>query len=88
MPSSRILRHLALVSTNVTEELSGSIIRVTRIGELGITLAVTTNPRNVKMEALRSFETSVLTTTTQMEFLSHHRENLKSDIIMIFCVGS
>jgi hypothetical protein len=42
MPSSGMLHHVALVRTDVSEELSGSIIRVTRIGELG-TLAVTSN---------------------------------------------
>jgi hypothetical protein len=36
-----MLRRVALVRTNVSEELSASIIRVTRIGELGTTLAVT-----------------------------------------------
>jgi hypothetical protein len=35
-----MLRRVALVRTDVSEELSASIIRVTRIGELG-TLAVT-----------------------------------------------
>jgi hypothetical protein len=34
-----MLRRVALVRTNVSEELSASIIRVTRIGELGTTLA-------------------------------------------------
>jgi ABC-type molybdate transport system permease subunit len=43
MVSSAILRRVALVRTNVSEELSASIIRVTRIGELGKTLAVTSN---------------------------------------------
>jgi hypothetical protein len=37
-----MLRLVALVRTDVSEELSAFIIRVTRIGELG-TLAVTTN---------------------------------------------
>jgi hypothetical protein len=32
-----------LVRTDVSEELSASFIRVTRIGELGTTLAVTSN---------------------------------------------
>jgi hypothetical protein len=41
MPSSWILRSVALVITDVSEELSVSIIRVTRIGELGTTLAAT-----------------------------------------------
>jgi hypothetical protein len=43
MASSGMLRHVALVRTNVSEELSASIIRVTIIGELGTTLAVTSN---------------------------------------------
>jgi hypothetical protein len=35
MMSSGMLRHVALVRTNVSEELSASFIRMTRIGELG-----------------------------------------------------
>jgi hypothetical protein len=35
MPSSGMLRRVALVSTGVSEELSASIIRVTKIGTLG-----------------------------------------------------
>jgi hypothetical protein len=42
MVSSGLLRRVALVRTDVSEELSASIIRVTSIGELG-TLAVTSN---------------------------------------------
>jgi hypothetical protein len=38
-----MLRGVALVRTDVSEELSASFIRVTRIGELG-TLAITSNP--------------------------------------------
>jgi hypothetical protein len=40
-----MLRRVALVRTNVSEELSASFIRVTRIGELGTTLDVTSNRR-------------------------------------------
>jgi hypothetical protein len=36
-----MLRRMALVRTDVSEELSVSFIRVTRIGEIGTTLAVT-----------------------------------------------
>jgi hypothetical protein len=43
MASSGMLRRVALVKTDVSEELSASFIRVTRIGELGTTLAVTSN---------------------------------------------
>jgi hypothetical protein len=43
MASSRMLRRVALVRTDVSEELSASFIRVTGIGELETTLAVTNN---------------------------------------------
>jgi hypothetical protein len=46
--SSRMLRRVALVRTDVWEELSASIIRVTRIGELGTTLAVNSNRRTLR----------------------------------------
>jgi hypothetical protein len=38
-----MLHHVALVRTDVSEELSTSFIRVTRIGEIGTMLAVTSN---------------------------------------------
>jgi hypothetical protein len=44
MASSGMLRHMACVRTDLSEELSASLIRVTRIVELG-TLAVTSNRR-------------------------------------------
>jgi hypothetical protein len=40
-----MLCRVALVLTDVSEELSASIIRVIRIGELGTALAVTSNRR-------------------------------------------
>jgi hypothetical protein len=85
-----MLRRVALVRTDVSEKLSASI-RVTRIGELGTTLAVTSNRRSVRssilvtlMEALRSSETLVFTRATRRNIPedailhSHRRENLKS----------
>jgi hypothetical protein len=43
MPTCGMLRHVALERTEVSEEHSDSIIRMTRIDELGKTLAVTIN---------------------------------------------
>jgi hypothetical protein len=48
MVFSGMLRRMALVRTDVSEELSASFIRVTRIGELGTTLAGTSNRRTLQ----------------------------------------
>jgi hypothetical protein len=72
MPSFGMLRRVALVGTDILEELMTSIIRMTRIGELG-TLALTSNRHTLRrntanvpsstilvslmMEALNSSET-------------------------------
>jgi hypothetical protein len=47
MTSSGMLRHVALVRTDVSEELNASFIRVTRVCEQGTTLAVTSNRRTL-----------------------------------------
>jgi hypothetical protein len=43
MASSGMVRRVAVVRTDVSEELSASFIRVTRISKLRTTLAVTSN---------------------------------------------
>jgi hypothetical protein len=48
MASSGMLRRVALVRTEISEERSASFIRVTRICELGTTLAVTSNRRMLR----------------------------------------
>jgi hypothetical protein len=74
MASSGMLRRVALVRTDVSEELIASIIRVIRIDEV---------------EALRYSKTSVLTRATRRNIPedgilhSHRRENLKSYIIHV-----
>jgi hypothetical protein len=97
--SSGMLHRVALVRTDVSEESSASFIRVARIGELGTTLAVTSNRRT-----LRRNTKSVLTRATWRNIPedtilhSHRRENLKSSIapslymlqtgFIIFCTGA
>jgi hypothetical protein len=49
-----MLRRMVLVRTDVLKELSSSIIRVTRIGKLGTTLAVRTNRRTLHTALLGS----------------------------------
>jgi hypothetical protein len=90
-----MLRRVALVETGVSEECSAFIIRVTRIGELGTTIAVTSNGHTLQrntilstliMEAIRFSEKPVLTRITlsnipEDRILHSHRcENLKSYI--------
>jgi hypothetical protein len=57
MASSGMSRRVALVRTDVSEEFSASMIRVTRIGELG-TLAVTSNRRTLRRNARRLLVTA------------------------------
>jgi CHASE1-domain containing sensor protein len=43
-----MLRRVALVRTDISEELSASFMRVTGIGKVGTTLAVTSNRRTLR----------------------------------------
>jgi hypothetical protein len=72
MPSSWMVRLVALVRADVSEELSASIIRVTRIGELGTMLAVTSNQRTLHrlLVMLNVVPSSPILVTFMMEALS------------------
>jgi hypothetical protein len=47
-----MLRRVAVVGTDVSEQRSASFIRVTRMGELGTTLAVTSNRSTLRRNVL------------------------------------
>jgi hypothetical protein len=55
MAHSGMLRRVALVRTDVSEELSAPIIRATRIGELGTTLAVTSTRASSQRASVASY---------------------------------
>jgi hypothetical protein len=50
MVSAGMLRRVALIRTDVSEELSASFIRVTRLVELGTTIAVISNRRSISSQ--------------------------------------
>jgi hypothetical protein len=95
MVSSGMLRRVALVRTDVSEELSASFIRVTRISELGTALAATRNRgtlrRNTKVVAASVVPSSPILVTLMKETLGSSetsvltratRRNIQEDSIL------
>jgi hypothetical protein len=87
MMSSGMLRRVALVRSDISEERSAFFIRMTRIGELGLLVTASVVPGSsilgtLMKEALSSSETWVLTRATRRNtpedtiLHSHRRENL------------
>jgi hypothetical protein len=89
MASSEMLRRVALVRTDVSEELSDCSIRATKIGELGTPLAITSNRRTLRRNnasvARYSWRCPYFTDSChsgEVLLHSHRRENLKSYIVI------
>jgi hypothetical protein len=75
MVSSGLLRRVALVRTDVSEEPDISFIRVAKIGELGTTQAATSNRRTLRFHF---FAACVGYISEYCILHSHRRDNLKS----------
>jgi hypothetical protein len=72
-----MLRLVALIRTDVSEKSNASIVRVTRIGKLGTTLAVTSNGLT-----LRHLLVTPNVVPSSHILHSHRRENLKFHIFL------
>jgi hypothetical protein len=66
-----MLRRVALVSTDVSEEHTASFFRVTRISELGTTPAVTSNRRKLRRNRASLLPSSTILVTLMKEALCY-----------------
>jgi hypothetical protein len=75
-----MLLRVAVVRTDVSEELSASILKVTNVGELGTTLAVTSNRRMLRRKACVGYYLRVTLFQYHL-FLSVRRLLVTADIV-------
>jgi hypothetical protein len=68
---------VALVGTDVSEELSASFIRVTKIGELGTTLAVTSNRCTFAAASVAGYGSPILVTLMKEAYVPPKRRFLQ-----------
>jgi hypothetical protein len=73
-----MLRNVALVRTDVSEEHSASFIRVTRISELGTTLAVTNNRRKVFLRSVHRLLVTASVVPSSLILVTLMKEALSS----------
>jgi hypothetical protein len=78
MVSSGMLRRVALVRTDVSEEPSASFIRVTRVRELGTTQAATSNQRTLRrlLVTANVVPSALILVTLMMEALSSSKTSV------------
>jgi hypothetical protein len=86
MVSSGMSRRVVLVRTDVSEEVSALFIRLTKIGELGTTLAVTSNQRTQR-SVRRLLVTASVVPSSQI-FVNLMKEALSSSETSVLTIAT
>jgi hypothetical protein len=81
MVSSGMLRRVALARTDVSKEPNASFIRVTRIGELGTTLAATNN--QVFLRSVRRLLVAASVVPSSPTLVTLKKEALSSSVTSV-----